>query len=202
LWWRVALWAALPARARCLDRVFMEELALHILDLVENCIAAGAGCVEIRVCERQQEDLLSIEIADDGKGMSADMLQRARDPFFTTKTTRRVGLGLPLFEQAAELAGGEVKIDSRPGVGTRVIGMFKRSHLDRQPLGDIAGTLLALVVGNPHTEFTYVHKIDGSEVSFSTRDLKEQIAGVTLSSPGGIESVRKSLQKVRQHARG
>ena len=178
----------------------MEELSLHILDLVENCIAAGAKCVEIRVRENRQEDLLSIEIADDGSGMSDGMLQTARDPFFTTRTTRRVGLGLPLFEQAAKMAGGELQIESRPGVGTKVTGVFRHSHLDRQPLGDIAGTLVTLVVGNPQIDFIYLQETDDSEIAFSSRDVKAQLGGIPISSPEGIAAVRKSLERVRQYA--
>ena len=178
----------------------MEELSLHILDLVENCIAAGAKCVEIRVRENRQEDLLSIEIADDGSGMSDGMLQTARDPFFTTRTTRRVGLGLPLFEQAAKMAGGELQIESRPGAGTKVTGVFRHSHLDRQPLGDIAGTLVTLVVGNPQIDFIYLQETDDSEIAFSSRDVKAQLGGIPISSPEGIAAVRKSLERVRQYA--
>ena len=100
----------------------MEDLSLHVLDIAENSIAAGASHVEIRVRESRREDRLSIEIIDNGRGMSEDMLQKATDPFFTTRTTRRVGLGLSLFEQAAKRAGGEFKIASCPGAGTKVTG--------------------------------------------------------------------------------
>ena len=176
----------------------MEELSLHILDLVENCIAAGAKCVAVRIRENRPEDFLSIEIADDGSGMSEGILKTATDPFFTTRTTRRVGLGLPLFEQAARMAGGEVEIESRPGAGTKVTGVFKYSHLDRQPLGDVAGTLLSLVVGNPEIEFRYRHETDHAEISFSSREIKTQLGGKPISSPEGIAAVRRSLESVRQ----
>jgi len=128
------------------DRFHMEDLSLHVLDIAENSIAAGAKHVEIRVRESRREDRLSIEIIDNGRGMSEDMLQKATDPFFTTRTTRRVGLGLSLFEQAAKRAGGEFKIASCPGAGTKVTGVFQYSHVDRQPLGDMDQTILALVV--------------------------------------------------------
>jgi len=178
----------------------MEELSLHILDLVENCIAAGAKCVEIRIRENRQEDLLLIEITDDGSGMSEGVLRTARDPFFTTRTTRRVGLGLPLFEQAAKMAGGELRIESRPGAGTKVTGVFKHSHPDRQPLGDVAGTLLSLIVGNPQIDFAYLHQTGGSEISFSSREVKARLGGIPINSPEGIAAVRRSLEKVRQYA--
>jgi anti-sigma regulatory factor (Ser/Thr protein kinase) len=174
----------------------MEDLSLHVLDIAENSIAAGAQHVEIRVQESQREDRLSIEIIDDGRGMSNEMLQKATDPFFTTRTTRRVGLGLSLFEQAAERAGGEFKIASSPGAGTKVTGIFQYSHVDRQPLGDMEQTLLALIVGNPQIELNYLHQADDSQVSFSTREIKAQLGEAPINSPQGISAVRKSLEEM------
>jgi anti-sigma regulatory factor (Ser/Thr protein kinase) len=176
----------------------MEDLSLHVLDIAENSIAAGAQHVQIRVQESRQDDLLSIEIIDDGRGMSEDMLQKATDPFFTTRTTRRVGLGLSLFEQAAKRAGGEFKIACSPGAGTKVTGVFQLSHVDRQPLGDMNETLLALVVGNPQIEFTYLHQTDDSEISFSTNEIETQLGDIPINSPRGISAVRKSLEEVRE----
>lgn len=178
----------------------MEELSLHILDIVENSIAAGARWVRIRVREDRQADILAIEIADNGRGMSEDMRQKAADPFFTTRTTRRVGLGLPLFEQAARAAGGEFKLESRPGAGTTVTGVFQYRHVDRQPLGDMAGTLLSLAAGNPDVRFSYSHWRDGTEVSFSTEELTAQLGGTPLQSPQGLAALRRSLERVREHA--
>jgi anti-sigma regulatory factor (Ser/Thr protein kinase) len=172
----------------------MEDLSLHVLDIAENSIAAGARHVQIRVQESRRDDLLSIEIIDNGRGMSEDVLQKATDPFFTTRTTRRVGLGLSLFEQAAKRAGGEFKIASSPGVGTKVTGVFQLSHVDRQPLGDMNETLLALVVGNPQIEFTYLHQTDGLEMSFSTKELKARLGGIPIHSPEGISAVRKCIE--------
>ena len=174
----------------------MEDLSLHVLDIAENSIAAEAQHVEIRVLESQREDRLSIEISDDGCGMSADQVQKATDPFVTTRTTRRVGLGLSLFEQAAKRAGGEFKIASSSGAGTKVTGVFQYRHVDRQPLGDMDRTLLALVVGNPQTEFTYLHQTDDSQVSFNTGEIKAQLGDLPINSPQGISAVRKSLEKV------
>jgi hypothetical protein len=130
--------------------------------------------------------------------MSEDILQKATDPFFTTRTTRRVGLGLSLFEQAAKRAGGEFKIASSPGAGTKVTGVFQYSHVDRQPLGDMDQTLLALVVGNPQVELTYLHQADGLEISFSTREINAQLGDIPINSPQGISAVRKSVGKVRE----
>jgi anti-sigma regulatory factor (Ser/Thr protein kinase) len=183
------------------DRFHMEDLSLHVLDIAENSIAAGATQVEIRVKESRRLDLLSIEIIDDGRGMSEDVLEKAMDPFFTTRTTRRVGLGLSLFEQAAKRAGGEFKIASSPGAGTKVTGVFQYSHVDRQPLGDMDQTLLSLVVTNPQVEFTYFYQTDDSKVAFSTREIRAQLGNIAISSPQGISAVRKSLEKARERAR-
>ena len=119
----------------------MEDLSLHILDLVENSIKAGAHSVDIAVREDQPRDELSIEIRDDGPGMSEAELRQATDPFFTTRTERRVGLGLALFEQAATEAGGRCTVESQPGHGTTVRGVFQLGHLDRRPWGDITSTI-------------------------------------------------------------
>jgi len=176
----------------------MEDLSLHILDIVENSIGAGARHVEIRVRESLQDDLLSIEIDDDGSGMREETLEKATDPFFTTRTTRRIGLGLSLFEQAAKRAGGEFTIASRPGAGTKVRGVFQHSHVDRQPLGDVAQTLLTLAIGNPQTEFTYLHRTGDSEVSFGTREIQAQLGDTPIHSPQGLAAVRRSLERVRE----
>jgi anti-sigma regulatory factor (Ser/Thr protein kinase) len=176
----------------------MEDLSLHILDIAENSIAAGATRVDIRIRESRRADLLSISIADDGRGMRQDIAEKAMDPFFTTRTTRRVGLGLPLLQQAATMADGDCKIVSRPGEGTRVTAVFRYSHVDRQPLGDLAGTLLTLVVGNPQTEFTCRHQADDSDVFFSTAEIKAELRGAPLHSPAGIAAVRKNLEKLKE----
>lgn len=174
----------------------MEDISLHLLDIAENSIAAGAKRVQIWVRESYLEDLLSIEVLDDGRGMSEDALSKAADPFFTTRTTRRLGMGLALFEQAVKTAGGEFKIASGPQAGTRVTGVFRHSHVDRQPLGDIGQTLLVLVIGNPQTEFTYHHQAGDSEVSFSTEEIKARLGDIPIGSPQGIAAVRKSLETV------
>jgi anti-sigma regulatory factor (Ser/Thr protein kinase) len=176
----------------------MEDLSLHVLDIAENSIVAGARHLEIRVRESRREDLLSIEISDDGCGMSEDMLKKATDPFFTTRTTRRVGLGLSLFEQAAKRAGGQFNIASSPGAGTKVTGVFQYSHVDRQPLGDMDKTLFALIIGNPGVEFTYAHQADDSQVSVGTREIKARLGDIPINSPQGISAVRRSLEKARE----
>jgi anti-sigma regulatory factor (Ser/Thr protein kinase) len=179
----------------------MEDLSLHILDVVENSIEAGATRIEIAICEDRQNDLMWIRVADNGRGMDQTALRKARDPFFTTRTVRRVGLGLSLFEEAARAAGGGLKIESQPGVGTAVTASFQRSHIDRKPLGNMAETLLALILAHPEIEFAYTHQDDGARVSLDTTEIRSRLGSGLSSSPEAIAAVRKSLEKIGEQAR-
>ncbi len=176
----------------------MEDLSLHILDIVENSVVAGANKVSITVCEDKGRDLLSIEIVDDGKGMSEVLLQKATDPFFTQKKTRRVGLGLSLLQQAAKRANGKFSIESKKGKGTTVKASFQYSHVDRQPLGDITQTIETLVIGNPSVDFYYEHKKDGLLSTFDTKRIRRRLSKMPISSPGGIEIIRECLRKTER----
>jgi anti-sigma regulatory factor (Ser/Thr protein kinase) len=178
----------------------MQDLSLHVLDIVENSIDAGAKNVEISIREDRERDVLTIEIADDGRGMTETVLKKAADPFWTTRETRRVGLGLSLLEQAARMAGGALKIDSRPGAGTTVTATFQHSHIDRKPLGNMADTLLTLIVAHPGVEFTYSHQSEESQVFLNTKEIKTQLSSAPLSSPEGISLLRKTLATMRTKA--
>ena len=148
----------------------MEDLSLHILDIAENSISASAKRIEIRVDEDKAKDLLSVEIKDDGKGMDEQTLQKVLDPFFTTRTTRRVGLGLSLLAQAARQSDGKIELSSGPGKGTTVKAVFRFSHPDCKPVGDIHETIRTLVAGYPGVDFLYEHKKNGSIYRFDTRE--------------------------------
>lgn len=148
----------------------MEDLSLHILDIVENSLSASAKTIEIRIDEDAEHDLLVIEIVDDGKGMDAETQQKALDPFFTTRTTRRVGLGLPLLAQAARECEGELQLASGPGKGTKVRAVFRYSHPDRKPLGDIYETIRTIITGRPEIELRFEHRKGDSIYYFDTRD--------------------------------
>ena len=152
----------------------MEDLSLHILDIVENAIAAMAERVEVRIVEDTTNDLLSVEIKDDGKGMDAETRRKALDPFFTTRTTRRVGLGIPLLAQAARESEGELELVSAVGKGTLVRASFRRSHPDRKPLGDIPATLETLMIGNPGVDFLYEHRKGDRTMRIDTREVVKQ----------------------------
>lgn len=149
----------------------MEDLSLHILDVAENSISSSAKRIEIRINEDSENDVLIVEIKDDGKGMDEQTLHKALDPFFTTRTTRRVGLGLPLLAQAARETEGKIDLDSRPGRGTTVKATFGYSHPDRKPIGDILETIRTLVMGHPEIVFLYEHTKNGSVYRFDTREI-------------------------------
>jgi len=146
----------------------METLSLHILDIAENSIRAGATKVAVEIVEDEAEDLLTVCIKDDGKGMCRDTSEKARDAFFSTKQGKKVGLGLALLCQAGEQAGGAVTVDSREGVGTEVTATFRRSHPDMQPLGDVLETMAVLVAGHPEIRFIYDHKSSGGAHHFDS----------------------------------
>ena len=169
----------------------MRELALNILDIAENSLAAGAKLVEISVCADFAADRMKISIRDDGKGMSAEMLKTVCDPFTTTRTTRKVGMGLPLFKYSAESAGGSFRISSRKGKGTTVSAEYRISHIDRMPLGDFGGVALQLVTMNPGVDFC-ISVTDGERAGvLDTRDVKE-ILGEDI--PLGAPEVRAFLK--------
>ncbi|MBN2139200.1 MAG: ATP-binding protein [Sedimentisphaerales bacterium] len=147
----------------------MEDISLHILDIVENSIAASAKTIEIMIDEDQAKDLLTIEIKDDGKGMDKQALSKALDPFFTTRQTRRVGLGLSLLAQAARDSDGAFELSSEQGTGTTVRASFRLSHPDCKPMGDIGQTLRVLAA-SPAIDIVYEHKRKDSIYRFDTRE--------------------------------
>ena len=161
----------------------MNELSLYILDLTENSIHANSKNVTLKIYESKKEDLLSITIIDDGKGMSEETIKKAYDPFFTTRTTRKVGLGIPLFKELCELCEGSFKIDSTVGVGTKVYATFKLSSIDLPPLGGIVETLYTLICNEEHVDIEYIHEKDGNVFQFNTHEIKEVLDGVELSEP-------------------
>ncbi|MCE5266187.1 MAG: sensor histidine kinase [Deltaproteobacteria bacterium] len=171
----------------------MLELALHILDIAENSVRAGAKTVFIDINESRKNDRLSIEIRDDGSGMDEATVKRAMDPFYTSKKVRRVGLGLPMLAEAAERAGGLFAIESREGVGTRVAVEFRLSHIDRQPLGDVTGSILALIAGNAGVDFVYRHDCDGSLFTLDTREIRSEIGDIPINHVEVLKFVRQHL---------
>ncbi|MCL2865307.1 MAG: ATP-binding protein [Lachnospiraceae bacterium] len=158
----------------------MPEISLNILDVAENSVRADAKLIEITVAICTKEDTLTVLIKDDGCGMSVQQLEQVQDPFFTTRTTRKVGLGVPFLKQAAEMTGGGFEITSEAGKGTKVESVFRLSHIDRMPLGDMSETIYTLVVFNEHTHFRYTYSYDERVFTLDTREMRE-IVGEDVS---------------------
>ncbi len=161
----------------------MKELSLNILDIVENSTKAGASLVKIEIREKSADNSLEILISDDGRGMSKELLDRVTDPFTTTRTTRKVGLGLPLFKMAAEQTGGRLEIESELGVGTVVKAIFFTNHIDYTPVGEMGETFSVLLMGHPNTDFVYSRSKDGEGFSLSTIEMREMLGGISLATP-------------------
>ena len=172
----------------------MRELSLHILDIVENGLAAGADCIHITVDEARRADRLTITIADNGRGIPAEKLEKLTDPFFTTRTNRKVGLGLPLLAAAAERREGKLEVSSKAGEGTRVRTGFRYSHIDRAPLGDMTATITTLITGNPGIDFVYRHVIDGRQFTVDTRELKKQLGQNSLRDTVFIHHLSRKIR--------
>lgn len=174
----------------------MRELSLNVMDVAQNSITAGASLIEIRVEEDRQKGELVIFIIDNGKGMSEEQVQRVIDPFYTTRTTRKVGLGVPLFKMEAEMTGGDFSIQSQLGKGTTVRARFVTSHVDMIPLGNINDTILLLVSCNPDRDFRFVHQVDEKELELDTRQLREVLGeDVPLNDPDVVQWIRGYLQE-------
>ena len=182
----------------------MIELALHLLDIAENSTRARAKNVVIRIQEDMVADRLTIDIGDDGQGMDKEALAMALDPFFTTKKVRRVGLGLPMLAQAAERTGGKLLLESTPAKGTRLVATFGLRHIDRQPLGDVAGSLVALIAGNPDVHFLYVHEHNDQIYKLDTDDMKNELGDVPINHVEVLkyirEDVREGLKEIHSEA--
>lgn len=161
----------------------MKELSLHLLDIVQNSITAGATRIEINITNSVQKDLVAISVKDNGCGMSEEFVRRVTDPFTTTRTTRKVGLGIPLFKLAAETAGGEFKITSEVGKGTVVDASFQLSNIDRPPLGDLKGTLITLIQGSPQINIIYTYVTDQGKFVLNTDEIRNIMEGVPINEP-------------------
>jgi anti-sigma regulatory factor (Ser/Thr protein kinase) len=165
----------------------MRELALHILDIVENALQADAHRVDLTIVENLNTDRLTISVQDDGRGMDAETVEKVRDPFYTTRSTRHVGLGIPLLAAATERCAGRLAIQSRPGQGTTVTATFQHSHIDRAPLGDMPSTLIAILLHERPCDLKYTHRVvdssDEHTFELDSRQIKQELGDVPLSYP-------------------
>ena len=172
----------------------MKEIALYTLDIAQNSITAQAKHLGVELVE--EEGNITLTITDDGKGMSPELLARVSDPFTTTRTTRKMGLGLPLLRMAAEQTGGMLSIESTLGVGTTVKAVFRADHIDCPPVGDMPGSITLLLQGAPEVELTYTHRVGEARIGLATRQLREELGdGISLAEPEVILWVRDYLQE-------
>lgn len=169
----------------------MKELSLHILDIVNNSVSAKATRIGIDIAER--DPWLYISITDNGCGMDAEFVARVTDPFTTTRTTRKVGMGLPLLKLAAEQTGGALSIDSQVGVGTTVTVTFGLTHIDRPPLGDMTATMVTLIQGAPDIDFTYTHHSADRACTLDTAELRLALEEVPLDTPDVLAWIQAYL---------
>jgi hypothetical protein len=161
----------------------MKDLSLHILDIVQNSTRANASLVKIEIEEDTERNLISITIKDDGSGMPSDMVKNVEDPYVTSRTTRKVGMGIPLFKQSAVQSGGGLHIISEIGIGTTIIATFQMDNIDTPPWGDLPGVIALLASGNPTVDFYYSHSYNGVEYIFDTFAVKEILGDTPISEP-------------------
>ena len=173
----------------------MRELSLNILDIAQNSISAGASLTEIIVNENTKENTLLIGIYDNGCGMTEEQVKSVIDPFFTTRTTRKVGMGIPLFKMSCEQTGGKFTIESQKGVGTKINALYKTDSVDFTPLGDIAATIVTIVSMNSDKEFLYKRVLDDKEFIFSTVEIKKILDGVPLSEPSVMSWIEQYINE-------
>lgn len=176
----------------------MKDLSLYILDITMNSVRAGASCIEISLTE--ENSVLTLKIKDNGCGMTKEQVEHLSDPFFTTRKTRKVGLGVPFLRMLAEMTGGSVDIVSKPesegeGHGTEVTAVFHTDHIDFVPLGDLSETLITLIQGSPDTDFLYIHKTERAEVRLDTTEMRVILGGdVPLNSYEVLAFIREYLK--------
>lgn len=172
----------------------MKELSLHILDIVQNAIAAEAKNIQISIDENTSDDLLTITIVDNGKGMDEHHAKQAYDPFTTSRKNRRVGLGIPLLRQAAIECEGDINIESTLHSGTKVEVWFQHSHINRVPIGNMVETIMTLLISGSHFDLQYTHNINEHQMTFDTRKIRQMLGNVPLNQPDVMEWIRESLQ--------
>ncbi len=173
----------------------MPEISLNILDIAQNSVSAKALLIEISVTAAFSDDILTVLIKDNGCGMSEETLNKVTDPFYTSRKTRKVGLGIPFFKQAAESTGGHFRIESQVGKGTEIEAKFIISSIDRMPLGDMTGTIHTLITMNTDIDFIYTYSVDDRGFKLDTREFKEIVGDISLNSPEISQYIREYLNE-------
>ncbi|MFI3226890.1 MAG: ATP-binding protein [Clostridia bacterium] len=172
----------------------MQELSLNVLDIVQNSIKARATVIEISIFIDETLKTMSIEIYDNGCGMTSEQITQVIDPFYTTRTTRRVGLGVPFFKMSAEMTGGEFEINSTVGVGTVIRSLYKTDSIDFMPLGDMPATMVSLIAVNPDIDFIYTFSVDERRFTLDTREVKQITEGIAINSPEILSFIKDFLR--------
>ena len=173
----------------------MTEISLNVLDITENSVKAGATLINITVNADTAKDSLTITIDDNGCGMTPEQLSKVTDPFFTTRTTRKVGLGVPFFKQSAEMTGGSFDIKSTPGVGTSICATYVLSSIDRMPLGDMVSTMHQLIVMHHQCDFLYTYTYNLKSFTLDTREFRETLGDVPFDVPEVSLFIRDFLKE-------
>jgi hypothetical protein len=178
----------------------MREIALHLLDIAENSVAAEGRNISVHVHEDLFHDRVSASVIDDGRGMDAQTLERVQDPFYTTRTTRNVGLGIPLLKLAAEQADGSFSLQSEPGKGAWLEAEFRHSHIDRMPVGDLASTFLTLLISHPQIDWTFLYRVTDKEnhshdFLFESAELKSELGDISLTEPEVLTFLRDAFEE-------
>lgn len=173
----------------------MEELSLHILDILQNSREAGATKVLLRIVEDQEKDILQVQVSDNGAGMTPELVQEVFNPFVTTRKTRDVGLGLALLQETAEQCNGYVRLQSAPGKGTSLEAVFQHSHVDRPPLGDMAGTICAFLADFKPMDLQYTHVKGNKRFFFDTAKFQKVAGVISPDRPGVFKVLRETIQQ-------
>lgn len=181
----------------------MKELALHILDLAQNSITAGADLIELTINEDIHNDILTIILKDNGCGMDVVQAEKVKDPFVTSRNSRKVGLGIPLMLAACQRCEGDLNIESQKNVGTKLTATFKHGHIDRAPLGNMAETIVSLIIGAESINYVYIHIINQEEFCFDTREIRQTLGDeVPLSEPEVLDWVKNYINEGLSNLRG
>ena len=178
----------------------MREISLHLLDIAENSVAAESKNISVHVHEDLCLDRLSACVIDDGRGMDAVTMQQVQDPFYTTRTTRNVGLGIPLLKAAAEMAEGGFNLQSDPGKGTWIEAEFRHSHIDRMPLGDLSSTFLTLFISHPQIDWTFLYRVtdenkQSRDFLLESAELKRELGDISFTEPEVLIFLRSLFEE-------
>ncbi len=179
----------------------MEDLAMQMLEIIMNTVHADSREIEIRIVDSEAENLISMTVSDDGKGMNKALLQRVTDPFVTTRETRRIGMGIPFMKGLTEQCGGRFSMRSRPGEGTMLTATVQRDHIDTPPMGDLGEMMMNSIQADENIDYKFNYRTDKGEFAFDTREAREMLDGVSLLEPSILLWLRDYIRQGVEQAR-